>query len=355
MSHSRNISLFSPGQEVINLALPFFFIPLLFIEITTSHRWVSSELDLGVFLTKMVFLNGIHVIFTFPMLFLLPELRNWLGAKSKKSYVSLPTHFFAIFSLFAILNLFFPNQNSQNVASVGPWLVVFCLVVYRRYHIAAQTVGLSLIYNRKIEKNWTLSPVERSQVGRTDKWERRLAYFAFAMMIFYRMGLPATSAHPFGSAKWIFSALSFGATFCNLMLIWRLPYAKQSNKFYFALRYLFIPLSCYSTVAIWAYEAHHGIEYLFLSQKMVSNSSAQANKRLLPWLGALGVIAIYTVAMLFGLRQSSVLLADYFNPRWFSFIALFTVTTSYLHYYIDGFLFRMRDPVTRRYVLPLLQ
>ena len=115
-------------------------------------------------------------------------------------------------------------------------------------------------------------------------------------------------------------------------------------------RLLFLPFVGLTAITFFSIQLIHGVEYLFISHRMVSNSdSSEARKSGIHrklWYASLiwGIIAI----------PRYFVLDKYFNDSFLAITIALLTAVDLLHFWLDRSLFRMRDPLNQRYVAPLI-
>ena len=98
---------------------------------------------------------------------------------------------------------------------------------------------------------------------------------------------------------------------------------------------------------LFAVTAAHGFEYLFITRKMLKNSSMKKDLVSVGALVAVGLVAYPSLRFIFNnyVGEPTVLVLIMMG---------LCQTLSYLHYYLDGVVFRFSDPEIRETVGPLL-
>ena len=114
------------------------------------------------------------------------------------------------------------------------------------------------------------------------------------------------------------------------------------------MRYLFWPVTLISTNAIFATTSIHGIEYALVTRKMIKNDSLRKPKIALCLIAAVMILAIVRIDSFEKIsRNQSV-------APWILIITSLSVAFSFIHYYLDRKLFKMRHKINRETVGVLL-
>jgi hypothetical protein len=323
------------------LASPILFLILALLD-ALYFKWSSVHVVGFLFsvVAGLLFLNHIHIGFTFLMLYEVPELRAWVtGQFGCWRRFALRT---AI--LIALLWLFF-----LGLLNLLPWVAldsfwsatVFLLLTdtLGSRHVLWQSQGLYLTLFSP-EQNY---PLLRRLMG--------MMGLAFVVTVFVD-GLHRSTAHPpLFMLTGILALIGF--------LIW-LSILRQSKGWQdrlFLLRYLLWPVNGLSPVGRIGFQAMHGIEYFWVYRNL---SAAQRRPGLSVFTWARTVIMAPVVTAALGI----VLLYHYFpnalagdrNDAHKILLGLLSLNLAitFAHYELDHRLFKMKDPMTRQIVGPLL-
>lgn len=151
------------------------------------------------------------------------------------------------------------------------------------------------------------------------------------------------------------AAACFGLSFFlyaqSLML---LPLQTRKTKMFYLLRIFSVPFSVVSYPITLATHAIHGIEYAFITHRMIQNSVATESEKKKFWRVisiACGLIIItlsahFIVKYILGWKG--------FPLEMVSFFWILTRVNTFTHYWSDGVFFRMKEAATRKIVAPLL-
>jgi hypothetical protein len=310
---------------------------------------VASETELiWSFITAYLFFDSTHVLFTFIFLFTLPEAKNLFrdSLKSRRTWI------FTSLFLCVFLPLFFVLKRHN---FIGPWAVdilfTIPLFLFARHSIR-QIFGISMLYN--VQAQYFLDRSERERIASVEKRERKLLGFFVAAWVLY-VFCKQTSLKVFHLESIPLYAALFllGIFFCMLTqyrgVLWR-------NKKIYLVRLLLFPLAFFSPLGMMGVAAVHGTEYLFVVWNLISKSVI-GRKRLLMSLLPITATLILAPRVLQDFSETDFYTAKFYeNWSHLSKEIIFVVymTVQYLHYYVDGLLFRLKDPLVQKHMGPLL-
>jgi hypothetical protein len=359
MRLQKDRCLFSRGSELLLLAFPVLLIVAALIEALNGGFWPSS---IGAqrwarFLVNVLFLNGLHIVFTFVMIAQLPELQKWSVKKSRFTWPLIAVGLSLIALLVTYAGGYFRVETHHRLLAAQ--ILVFAGMILPAYHNVWQIRGLALTYRQK--ENY--SPTARLKIIQWDKYFYYLLFISYVLLLVSHLGwvLPWESSHgeyflklhSEGSLAWLQRSSVVLCTLSSAALIFRACMSKERRKSYLAfylLRLMLFPLSAYSYVALMGVLASHGLEYILVYRQMVANSSlAQNEKRNVHILSASCAFFVF-VTMVPGFfiparREPALAIV---------FLSAAGTAINYVHYYLDRLIFMMRDPMTRAHTGPLL-
>jgi hypothetical protein len=123
----------------------------------------------------------------------------------------------------------------------------------------------------------------------------------------------------------------------------------KSTKNIYLIRFLLLPLLPFSHFATFGITACHGVEYLFVYCKMIRNSSVEKID-----VRKIHILSTCFALFLIGLSAPMWLFDNADDNRIFFMMTSAYTAVSFIHFYLDRTLFRMRNVKTRRFVGPLL-
>ncbi len=360
------LRLFSKTMETWILILPFLALPLFLAEHFFKIQWSALDWNISSFLVSSLGLSVVHNYFTVALLFGLPEFQNW-----RKDHLDAhPWLFrFRIYGVsFFILFLTMIAYDFWGVAEVWSAFIGIGFTVISAHHSFSQSLGLSQAYTMQMAQDANFNFMQRRQFKIYQDIEVRLkkilvpAQFIWGITLFVPLFLSKyfPQANVLSSlqtpARLILIALML-AFLINCFLIVRL---RPSNKLWFSFRILLYASAIGSTslALVFILRLIHGVEYWGVFQTLTQHSSAtQKNKRkLYQWTA---VITLIAVLMLIFRRGDG--FYSYFadsngtETHWLiPLIAAFSLAMTHIHFFLDGLLFRMRDPISRKWIAPLL-
>lgn len=318
-------------------------------------RQPSLELDLAGIALGLLFLDGIHVIYSFILVCSVPELQTWSQAKTRFGW-----KLAAVATILAVLFYFL----RLSPLTVGTPLAISAFFLIEAFgpsqHTLAQIRGISFCYNSTIRKLNRLSAGESERAMKTERREKLL--FQLLLVGDLCTAVPHMNElfmkqHPaaFGALRLFGVAvvcLGAGGILLNALFF---PRQEQTNKLLFLSRVILYPIRLNFDFAYVLLRMTHGSEYLAVFRQIVTNSKASASKRRSIFRLTLLATAVY--APIYVLTFQRVLnnagIPDV-PQAFFMSALLFHLVVRYLHYYMDRAMFRMSDASTRAAVAPLL-
>ena len=356
-----------PTDEMMMLTIPtigiFACILVRFLE--QIHAGGFKVDDMTTLLTTLIFMDSVHVCFTFMLIACLPELRAWSTHADNK-----PTQgwdrgwsFWKRMGLIAAglaTVVYFVRVSPTSSALRGMatiWL--FLELVGPSQHTAAQMRGISFVYNSTIRKAYSFTLDEQRRAVAAEKLERLLFKSLILGDIFYwipqifrpdRLFVPGTLW-----IQYLGGAMVGGSAIGLVLNSFRYPRQGETDKTFFLTRVFLFPFKILTPVGGLAIRATHGSEYLLIFRRIVQSSSiGEKRQKRVYWYTAavsffygLIFLSIWPGALtrITGMAPSRNLVAA---GLFITFVVRFT------HYYMDAIVFKMSDPLTRNAVGPLL-
>lgn len=340
------IRIFKPIDERINLWVPILFLALIGVEVFFSKQLFSFSFLLESFIVDIVFLNITHNAFTYAIIVALPEMRPWVQNQGRGQVKSFWWRIaFLNVGLAIIFFLLFSFSKNEFYARALFYLVT---IVFPVHHALSQSFGLSLIYNKKISEDVRVVELQERRFSRIF-----LVLVLIAVIIVTGfIGRFITIADPLAKTAWLMiRTLVFISSFSLLTVMLFYPKKIRRFKLFFSLRYMVWAFSIFSPIAIAGTKVIHGLEYAFVTRKMISKSRASTKA----WLKI--AIAMSILVLILAYFRFSVLVSypqEKEMPFWFYLMASVSFAFTYSHYYLDRQLFRMRKPINRQTVGQLL-
>lgn len=329
----KSVSLFSPKIEKINL---FFPIPFIIISLIEAFKFTSFRdqnfRDTFSYISLIIFLNYLHVFFTPFFLTVLPGGRKWFIEKCKLD----KSHRW-IFLVLVIASYRYFIYPAHQPTLYFDLLFSGFLELFAIYHNASQTYGLSLLYNKKsIEQG----RITKEQISKSEKIERMVFYIQFSLITFASIGRRTPLGE--GVVRFIMP-ISLIISFLYLLMIYFQTKSIVSNKLIYSLRFLLYPLTLNSFIATMGILSFHGIEYLFVTHKLIEKDGGDYRLAGIVFMFLLIFIAI-VYSYTYFLSDKSI----YWFPFQYlnSFFSIFIL----IHYWLDGLLFKSKDKISRQYI-----
>lgn len=360
MTIRPQIQLYERRLEFFSLMWPailLFFVVLNFIYF--SQNLTTDQNFYMLVLSSVFFLEVTHAFLTFVLITQLPEFKNWVKAKTGGK-----THFFWIRCLTVFL-IFFMTTLAINISSVSQSLkliLLFIFLAYKSQHAIFQTQGLSLTYNSLYIS--AFNGGRESDDFLKSRFFEKCGFYVLVLMLvgtaFYKIFLEnlfriyAENLLYLAPVSLVLAAFVSLAFFIKSFLL--IPKNYLQNKFFFLIsRISLYFFSFTSPFALFLYAGVHGVDYLCIYKKIIdgSNLSKKENGRvvLLTGLvmltfGSLYLVYLYFDSILLSLAPESSLAVRV--------IASLFMAYGGLHYYLDAYIFKMRDPINRHYIGPLM-
>lgn len=350
-------AIFRGIDESVNLIFPLIFV--FFVGLYLSMGWSPNKdgLPLFSFLVGTILMGLFHVPLGMAGFFVIPEMKAW--AKERLSQSEGRRWLFrSLAASGALFFLFWAAESGEWFANPVAHKVIFYIgmtffFAMRVQHSVAQSMGLSLLYNRNEED---LSEERRARLRRAEAWERRFATFLIVAVSLQGLvvGLTAvgiwTDPVPF-----LRTALRVVCFIAAMSMVLPALAVGSLNKTIFSLRYLLWPWALeYNWVGL-GMLGMHGLEYLFFIRK-ISAESDGAPTRFWMWTPALiGFLACLPLVManrggfysVFYGYTSAVFVGDPL-PGFLKAMIAARLAFTIFHYSVDRELFRMRHPVSRK-------
>ena len=304
-------------------------------------------------LTSLIFLDGIHIIYSFILILALPEMRQWTrsGLWARAGVLALLLG--VTFYLMAFADI---TQDMGWVASVYAMVEVFG----PQQHTLAQMRGISFCYHSAIRKSGKLEPSEFARALSVEKWEkvffRMLLIGDLLFFIPYFLSSGEFQVPDFVYRLHFLGGFMVGAGTVGIFLNGRLfPRQHGSGKMAYLSRVLLFPLKSVVAPALFVLRATHGTEYLIIFRQMVKNSALTESRRKRIFNFTLGASLVYGVVYSLTFPGFIMKYAHFHEPQSvFVSLALLHIVVRYVHYFLDSLIYRMSDPETRGAVAPLL-
>jgi hypothetical protein len=329
-----------------------------------SIQWLSSmyffagalglpteayQITLWDFVRNIIFLNGIHALFPFILLFRSKEIKNWIPLQKGGKFgfwsrlIGVQSFFFFFFFNIQTVSHWATNNLAIEI------IVSILTIGLFTHHPLAQIRGISRLYDIR---NAPKDPIGMMNLKNCQKREKYLfivstwAFAILAILLFSNLLGP-------NRLVWFnFAFLFLFPFFLGLILnFFSFPRPWNYFKLIYLLRSFAFPLTFLSPAARIMIGTSHGIESFCVYRHMKDRS---INGKQWMNLLSIGLFFLASLAILFNYRNLSFLnwlrLESHFASRAITALGLSFIFT---HYYIEAILYRFRKPDCREHTLPL--
>lgn len=352
-------SLFSKGYERAQLLIPIILLVAAIVEILLYHRYFTNEALTLNFVQNIIFLNSLHVWFTYLLLWSNRGGRNW--ATSMLRSTTFKVRCAVVFLFFAGFYYFYREVAPRAVW--GTTLVDAVLIFSGRYHEVAQSRGIGLLYDAKystaeIRKKAEFSLIQMSQ----SVFGFSSSGFSFLVLCTYRSNSPVYDivtktfrSHSWEVLLWLCLAVSLLCILTLFVCTHRLYPASHAElrkkKTLFNIRYVIKLLSFHSSLAAFFSNATHGVEYLAVYSKLDTEKERIVSQKVFR-------IFLASSVFLFIFFRYPFLFGSYTNLADSSIVVSLMMSVvaglTFLHYFIDGYMFQHRSAVSREQIIKRL-
>lgn len=350
-ANKNNTWLFSKPLEIIYQVVPLLFFPIALFEIFARPNWGTTEIMWTRFVANTFLLNSLHVVLTFALILGSTALRHWVRENYK---LSVRQWIFRVLGLLTFFLVLFWAAGAHFVVQ-SQWRQPFCFllllagVIVPYFHSIWQIRGISTLYDE----------------GKTSYLERYLinalfAVFVFSQIVHLLMDFPSALniISPFIQKLQTLplEIMRMTGVITGLLIasvIVAHSFARKGlhmkSRTLFLMRLFLFPMGAYSFVALAGTSAAHGLEYLAVFWK-VSGAQPKDEKNKIRKYGILSMILLIPFMMpIYGVFWSI-----FTKNNFLEFISALGIAIVYTHYIVDGALYRMKDPATRKIVGPML-
>ena len=345
MRNFFKINLFTPTFEILNLLIPVFFLIFILLDFFGNIHLLNdlSRIEVSI-LSNIILLNITHNAFTYVLLTSTSPLKIWLDHQSggERSF------WFKQLWILVGLTLFFTTLLYLS-AEHKILLLVFNLINFNfaAHHGLAQSFGLSLIYNRELPPSAEKIKIEKSERFLFSLFLYTNLIAGSVYFIFYFKLLKFSQT----DFMYFINSASLIILVVSLFMLGHSVYAYKKDfwpKWLFNIRYLIWPLTLFSPLAIFATAVIHGLEYGFVSHKMIKNDSFRK-----PTIG-FAIIGVFIFFALFRIFNYEKIRLYEQLPLWLVIATAISISGSFMHYFLDRRLFKMRHQLNRDTVGTLL-
>jgi len=362
----QTVRFLKPSDENFMIAIPLIGIA------ATVGLWILGQFgiswqvtDLLVLATSLIFLDGVHIVFTYVLVAMLPELRAWSvsDATRSKSGWSKGQGFWLKSTLVAIAlgTIYWVIRMSPRTSPIMGMATIwmFFEMLGPAQHGIAQMRGISLCYNGILRRKIQFTEAEKSLATQNEKLERLFFSSLLLGEILYWIpdifGLDKIRVPGMDASRFIGGVLAIASAVAIIVNSLYFPRQSQSKKFGFVVRVAVYPLRMLSMIGTITLRAAHGTEYLVIFKRIVQGSKISESRKKRVFLVAtffsLAYAVIFAISFPVAVRQAT---GRYVPREWIANTLLFAFIVRYSHYYLDSVIYRMSNPATRAVIGPLL-
>lgn len=356
------LTVLSARWEYLNIGLGLVFVIISVLCVILNFVPSSAQFLSLRLVSYLLFLNLIHIGFTYALLLKLPETRAVGGYKngSVKNWL-LWLVVTSVVCLALVYNEFPQIASNFGLPKFSPRAFYFLWLTYSGFHVLAQVNGFLSQYNYRMKsavKSDRQMQMRFDQMVRRERvllrWFTGMALTPLVLHACFAMGILDPRILAWISIFNIASAIFFVLIALNILTMgWRLAIP----KLLFSLR---IGLFCLAPLNILVgpmIQALHGLEYgLFVNKLIRGKERAGSNDSGSFWIVAWSLGLISAMLVLSGPVNRLEILLGFSPLPVFLGSVLFVVgkTLQFGHFYIDGFLFRFSDSRISESLGPLL-
>lgn len=342
-------SLFENQLEKLNLAIPFVWIPLFIIELFFQPSLYNLGSDMfWNFVRNILFLNTIHVLLTYIMIFRSSEIRAWL--KENRIFKNLGLLRSIVFvqmffvAFFVIQKTSFPMGRIVDYSLYAGILVSFVIFGLKVHHSLSQVRYLARLYDAKYTPKMSGVRDSTEIMNNAQRIEQRL--FILLIASFFLIGsvwyaiVGERLPFEYSEIARILSLILFIPCLGILVNFFRYPRPWNINKLIYLLRLIAFPLFYITPITTLVMSSCHGMEYwcIYSTTKKKSANGVQ-------WM-SIGTWLLFLLAVgLLLTPYSKMPVLNWLFPDLSSFSSSVligvSVSFSFTHYYIDALLIKM--------------
>lgn len=326
---------FSKRRDKIYIALLLFSIfAFIALSLFKPEGFSANSTYMKIFV-KIICLNSVHTLFTMALIVCVPQFRRWFIVKIKSFWV-------VVFGLFLLICLFYWHPLiSKKVYELDVYVCAIMFVALRSIHGISQTKGISALFNLNYCQRNPQAVKERifgiAQIENILFNVLIVIGLFFALVVIFRNEL-------FYSTKYYFFA--GGLFVCCLLILNSFRYPKEAfqKKKIFLLSTLFPTFTILTPLGGVIQRCLHGIEYAFICTTTVKNSRARISKWAWFYFSTLVLFFSLFVVDAFVFETKTSLLSISNVEK---YLLLFGFLAEFVHYFLDGYMFKFSDPDTR--------
>lgn len=321
-----------------NLIYPFLLFLLCLAESIFFNKTLWKHGETLNFIQNIVFLNSLHVVFSYYIIFQTQNGRRWLE-NAKATFPLFQWRFLLVFIFFGFSWFFYQSTRGSSYSIY----LFFYLMILPRYHEITQSKGI--LYCLLVNQNGFEQIKNKFQI--LNKLFSLL--FILSSVLSARILIPGPLSSSMSSLYIILAAL-----FLNLSAIYYLVLTNITSQrgMYatYLTRFLIDLLMPFSALASFFSGSIHGVEYATVSSQLVEKEE----KNKFPLYAGLIAVAIAWIAY----RYPFFLFKDHFNLQNNNILGSLMMGTiasfTFGHYFLDHFMFSARYPFSKEIFLSKL-
>lgn len=320
------MSKFKEKLQTINLYYPFLLFLLCVAESIFFNKMLWKHGKTLNFIQNIVFVNSLHVVFSYYIIFKTGEGKRWLK-KAKESFPYFRLRFVVIFLFFGLCWFFYQNTRGSSYSMY----LFFYLMILPRYHEVTQSKGIlyCLLVNREnSEEVRTKFPILNKLF---------LFYFILSSLLSARILLVRNVSFSIDPLYIILGSLFL--TMCAIYyIVLRNIKSQQTSCAIYLTRFMIDLLIPYSALASFFSGSIHGVEYATVSSQLITTKHP---------INYAIIFSFITVAFAWTVfRYPFFLFQDHFNLQNNNILGSLMMGTiasfTFGHYFLDHFMFSAR-------------
>lgn len=345
------IRLFPQNEERLFLAFPLLFIPgVLYVAFSGNLSfWGEHSERVLHFICSVLFLNTVHVVFTFKMLLFFPEFNQFRQRNDARQRIGLWTELMVV--VIFLIFFFLWGMNWLNASVWGPLgFVVYFFINF--HHVFRQVEGLAVAYDQRLSLARPEIRLKLSKARSQEKWGYGILIFLVALSALSEVLLNPGQSVVASKIIFLVAAAVALLIYCQALRIHSL---RESNKGLYLLRLFFFPLGIIDAGCAIVILAFHGVEYLFVYRKLCRQSTfiRTGSSRIFFWLTIPLVIVLLLPRPDAGI---SWILDESVRESYpmLKLMSAISASVAFLHFYLDRRLYDMKNVDVRETIGPLL-
>lgn len=351
--------VFPPWLEIANIILGFAFGIAAFIQ------WYFFGLPqpgtyygpMASFVLNILLLNITHNAFSWMLPMTVPEVREWW--RGERIFGLSITQMMLVVLVLSTA-LVFATDIMMSIKGYGrAGYVVAALFTFgwNLIHLLGQIFGFNVLYDQRLRRLYGEFDARTLSIHR---WQRRIFQWIFAIFLFRLVvSLLFQSRGLFHAYNFWISLIAFVIVLFLIVLAFLETNGKHSWKPYYLVRLL--PLCFIGFDNPWVLYANfvlHSLEHLSLCGLMVKNSYEKGERRHQRYwsLAILLMLGFVLLALTRHFIFGGYLMAIFPDSKWtLKLIAAISTSLSMTHFFLDRMEFRMKSPLVRKQIAPLLE